>query len=140
MNRFRSALTYRGLPVPQDIINYMGKRANSDRALDGIILGVLNIIEPPYCQKLHCESHTTYAFCGCSKGLVPGKCPLNLEYLKRKREREEKVLNERVSQIPKSYLPLSKETIDKIKNMRSDEWEKQIKKIKKRKQSTNGTE
>lgn len=108
----------------------MGKRANSDRSLDGIILGVLHIIEPPYCQKSHCESHTTYGFCGCSKGLVPGRCPLNLEYLRRKREREDKLLKERIAQIPKSYLPLSSETIEKIKSMRQPEWDKQIKKIK----------
>lgn len=129
MNRFRSALLYRGLPVPQDIINYIGKRATSDRTLDGIILSVLRIIEPPYCSKHHCPFHTTYAFCGCSKGLVPGKCPLNLAYLKRKRQKEEILLNSRISQVPKSYLPLSKETIEKIKNMRDDEWNKQIKKI-----------
>lgn len=132
MNRFRSALAYRGLPVPQDIINYMGKRATSDRSLDGILLSVLHIIEPPYCQKTHCPSHTSYAFCGCSKGLVPGKCPLNLEYLKRKREREDKLVNERLAQVPESYLPLSKETIEKIKNMRKEDWDKQIKKIKKK--------
>jgi hypothetical protein len=135
MNRFRSALLYRGLPVPQDIINYMGKRATSDRSLDAIIFGVLNIIEPPYCQKSHCPSHTTYAFCGCSKGLVPGKCSLNLEYLKRKREREEKILNDRIAQVPQSFLPLDKDTIERIKNMRQEDWEKQIKKIKKQKRA-----
>lgn len=129
MNRFRKALEYRGLPVPQDIINYMGKRATSDRMLDGIICGVLDIIEPPYCQKSHCESHTPYGFCGCSKSLVPGKCPLNREYLKRKKEREDKLLNERIAQIPEQHLPLSKEVLERIKNMRQPEWDKRIKKI-----------
>lgn len=129
MSRFRKALAYRNLPVPEDIIKYMGKRATSDMLLDAIILSVLEIIEPPYCQKSYCESHTSYGFCGCDKGLVPGKCPLNLQYLKRKREKENKILNERLSQVPASYLPLSKQTIENIRNMRQAEWDKQIKKI-----------
>lgn len=129
VNRFRDALQYRNLPFPQDIINYMGKRATSDRELDGIIHRVLQIIEPPYCQKNHCPHHTAFAFCGCSKKLVPGKCKLNLEYLKRKREREEKLLNKRMEAIPGIYLPLSDETKQKIIAMSDNEWQKEVKKF-----------
>jgi len=129
MNRFRKALEYRGLKVPEEIISYMGKRATSDRSLDGIILGVLNIIEPPHCQKNHCPSHTTYGFCGCSKGLVPGKCQLNLEYLKRKKERQDNILNKRINDIPGMYLPLSEETKQKVLAMSDKEWQERIKKF-----------
>lgn len=129
MKRFRIALQYRNLPFPQQIIDYMGKRATSDRDLDAIIHGVLQIIEPPYCSKSHCPHHTTYGFCGCSQSLVPGKCKLNLEYLKRKREREDKLLNKRINDIPGKYLPLSDETKKKIMSMSELEWQKQIKKF-----------
>lgn len=129
MNRFRKAFEYRGLKVPEEIISYMGKRATSDRSLDAILLGVLNIIEPPYCQKSHCPSHTTFAFCGCSKGLVPGKCKLNLEYLKRKRDREERLLNKRIAKLPDKYLPLSDEIKQKIMAKSETEWQKTLKRL-----------
>lgn len=129
MNRFKKALEYRKLPFPQEIIIYMGKRATSDRELDRVIHGVLDIIEPPHCQKSHCPSHTTFGFCGCSQSLVPGRCPLNLEYLKRKRDREESVINKRMADIPAMYLPLSKETREKIIGMNDKQWAAQVKKI-----------
>lgn len=132
MNRFRFALQYRKLPFPSEIINYMGKRATTDRSLDSIILEVLDIIEPPYCQKSHCEFHTAYGFCGCSKNLVPGKCKLNLDYLKRKRDREDKILLVRIQQVPESYLPLSDETKKKILTMKEQDWQKQVKKFTKK--------
>lgn len=127
--RFRKALEYRQLPFPKEIIDYMGKRANSDRSLDEIILNVLEIIEPPYCQKRHCEYHTSYGFCGCSQGLVPGKCKLNLDYLKRKRDRENNILTVRAKDIPGIYLPLTEETKRKILAMNDQEWQKEIKKF-----------
>lgn len=97
--RFKKALEYRGLSFPKDIIDVMGKRANSDRDLDGIIHSIVSILEPPYCQKTHCPHHTAFAFCGCSLSLVPGKCKLNLDYLKNKKLREEKLLNSRINQL-----------------------------------------
>jgi hypothetical protein len=129
MKRFRFALQYRKLPFPKEIIDYMGKRATSDRSLDGIICNILNIIEPPYCQKSHCEHHTTYGFCGCSKNLVPGKCKLNLEYLKRKKEKEERILGSRTAQLPKRYLPLSDETKAKVLSMTQSQWDNELRKI-----------
>lgn len=129
LNRFKIALQHRGLPFPNEIIDYMGKRATSDRSLDNIILSVLQIIEPPYCQKRHCPSHTSYGFCGCSKSLIPGKCPLNLEYLRKKREREESIMTKRVAQIPGIYLPLSEHTKGRIFAMSEAQWQQEIKKF-----------
>lgn len=102
--RFKAALKYHGLPIPQEIIDKLGVRASSDRELDGIIMGVVQILEPPNCQKSHCPKHTTFGFCGCSEGLVPGKCPLNLEYLKRKRERRQSVKDAFIADIPETKL------------------------------------
>lgn len=128
--RFKKALEFRKLPFPTDIINYIGKRANSDRSLDGIICSALSIIEPPNCTKSHCPSFTSFAFCNCSLSLVPGRCKLNLDYLKKKREREEKILNARLEQIPKLYFPLSEDTIKRIASIRKEDWERQLKRIK----------
>lgn len=132
-SRLKTALEYRGLPYPVEIINYMGVRAKTDRSLDKIIGSLLEIIEPPSCKKIHCPSHTTYSFCGCSKNLVPGKCPLNLEYLKRKREKEEKVLNDRIAQLPERFLPISDENKERLKNISDSEfttWLKKAKRVK----------
>lgn len=129
VSRLKIALAHRGLPYPQQIIDYIGKRASTDRELDRIITSVLQIIEPPSCQKTHCPSHTAYGFCGCSKSLVPSKCKLNLEYLKRKRDKEENILNKRIAVIPGMYLPLSDETKKKILAMSEADWQKEVKKF-----------
>lgn len=100
VSRLRQALKFRGLPFPEEIIKTIGKRATSDRSLDNIIHSVCEILEPPHCQKSHCPHFTSYAFCGCSQNLVPGRCPLNLTYLKNKKEREERIINNVVSQLP----------------------------------------
>lgn len=81
----------------------MGKRATTDRGLDKIISSILDIIEPPSCHKSHCPHNTAYSFCNCSKNLVPGKCPLNLKYLKDKKERDEKTNTELATEISTYY-------------------------------------
>ncbi len=92
--RFLKAVEYRGVSVPKDLMDVIAKRASSDRQLDKILLSMLEVLEPPFCQKSHCPHHTTYGFAGCSKSIVPGKCPINLEYLGRKREKEKKFKSE----------------------------------------------
>ncbi len=131
--RFKTALTFRGLEFPEEIINMMAKRAKSDSQLDGIICSCLDILEPPYCQKRHCPSHTTYGFCGCSKNLVPGKCKLNLDYLKRQKEKAEKVYQKRLLLIPQNFFPLTKENELKIKSMSDSEFAKAARKLKRNK-------
>lgn len=128
--RLKKALEYNKLPYPSEIITVMGRRATTDRELDGIINSICNILEPPYCQKSHCPSHTAFGFAGCSKSLVPGKCPLNLTYLKNKKEREEKEINRRIALIPEKFLPLSEESRAKISAMSKEVFEKNISKFK----------
>lgn len=130
-HRLKKALEFRGLKYPQEIIDYMGKRATTDRSLDGIIIAVCDIVEPPNCTKSHCPHFTTFSFCNCIDNRVPGKCPLNLEYLKKKKEREEKKYQERVAQLPENFFPLSKENEEKIRTMDDNTWQKAIKKYKK---------
>lgn len=127
--RFKKALEYRGLSFPQEIINVMGKRAKSDRELDSIINSVCEILEPPSCKKSHCPHHTSFGFCGCSLALVPGKCKLNIDYLKRKKEREDKLISERILQLPKKFRNVDDKTKDKILSMSKSDWENQIKKF-----------
>lgn len=103
MNRLRAALEYRKEVMPVGLVNLLAKRATSDGELDSIILSTLQIIEPPFCQKSHCPSHTTYAFCGCSEKLVPGKCPLNLKYLKDRRQREAKIKEDIINEMLTIY-------------------------------------
>lgn len=128
-HRFKTALEFRKLPFPTEIYDYLAKRATTDRSLDRIICAVLDIIEPPNCPKSHCPHHTAFSFCGCSQNLVPGRCPLNLEYLRNKKKREEKIINQRINQIPGKYLPLDEETKKKIIAMSNDEWKKTVRKF-----------
>lgn len=129
VKRFRKALEFRKLPFPQEIIETMGKRAKSDRDLDSIIHYVCEILEPPPCQKLHCPHHTTYGFCGCSLSLVPGKCKLNLEYLKNKKAREEKLLSERLAMLPEKMRNINDDSKRRILSMSKIDWDKQVKRI-----------
>lgn len=128
VTRLKIALTHRGVNMPTDVVNLMAKKAKSDGILDDIILRVLDVIEPPYCQMRHCSNHTTKGFCGCSLSLVPGKCSLNLSYLKNKRIREEKKYQSRVEQLPNRFFPLTKENETKLRTMSDDVWDKAIRK------------
>lgn len=130
VKRLRQALKFRKTRFPEEVITLMGKRAKTDRQLDAIIHGVLDVIEPPYCQKSHCSSHTAFAFCGCSLERVPGKCPLNLTYLKNRREREEADFQKRLIIVPEKYLPLSPENEKKIREMHQSEWIRETEKWK----------
>lgn len=94
--RFERAMEYNNLPVPKELISTITKRAKSDGQIDIIIHSILDVLEPPACSKSHCPHFTTYGFANCAKGLVPGKCPLNLKYKKDKRGKEDKMTAEMV--------------------------------------------
>lgn len=102
-NRLKAALEYRGLEYPLKIIDVIGKRATSDRELDGIILSITDILEPPNCKKSHCPHFTTFAFCNCSKKLVPGKCKLNIAYLKGVQQRLDAISEPIIKEMQELY-------------------------------------
>lgn len=126
VKRFKKALSFRGLKFPNDIIDVMGRRAPSDRSLDNILIDTCRILEPPGCTKSHCPHHTTYRFCYCSLEREPSKCDLHRAYRKRVKEREEKLFQSRLAQVPKKYLPLSSENEKRIKEMDKQTWAKFI--------------
>lgn len=131
MKRFKKALEHRKLPFPVEIINELAKRAKSDGELDSIINRVVDILEPPSCQKTHCPKFTTYGFANCSDGLVPGRCKLNIEYLVNKLRRENNKWDKRKAVIPGKYFPISDEIKERILAMTDKQWEDQIKKFQK---------
>ncbi len=75
----------------------MRDRGMSDNMFHHIICKILDVLEPPNCQKSHCQYYTTSGFCNCSEGRVPGKCKEHREYLDRKAKRENKT--------PGKYFP-----------------------------------
>ena len=92
LERLNKAIAYRGLkPKKLDIDVFLGtlrKRGITDNKLNGIVGGILSVLEPPVCQMSHCKHYGgQFAFCNCSKGEIPGKCKIHREYLKRRKER-----------------------------------------------------
>jgi hypothetical protein len=117
-NRLSHALLYRGIEVKHELstmLLVLQTRAKSDRELDGIFLAILKIIEPPYCQMTHCENHTSYGMCGCAKHLVPGRCKIHSDYLKRKRVKEEKIKKE-ICDYLENHHKIPKEQIESTFN------------------------
>jgi len=81
----------RKIKTVKDLIDAIEKRATTEKQLRDLFGSIMSLLEPPSCSKSHCESYGgSFAWCGCRKGLVPGKCKENRAYLKRRREREEK--------------------------------------------------
>jgi hypothetical protein len=78
----------------KDLFDASEKRATTEIQLRNLFSAMYFIIEPPSCSKTHCEFHTAFSFCLCSKGLVPGKCKENRAYLKRRRIKEAKLKTE----------------------------------------------
>jgi hypothetical protein len=127
LRRFKSALKFRGLKYPEDIIITMGKRAKTDSSLDNILMNTALILEPPSCTKSHCPHFTTMSFCNCSIERIPGKCDLHLAYRKRVKERQEKQYQERLAQVPKKFLPLSPENEKRVRETDKYTWAKFLK-------------
>ena len=91
-DRLCEALKYRDInPESIDIDVLVGvliKRGITDAKLNGIIATMCWVLEPPGCTMTHCENYGgTYAFCNCSKGLLPGKCPVYRAFGKRNKNR-----------------------------------------------------
>lgn len=81
----------RSIKTVKDLIDALEKRATTEKQLRDLFGIIYHLLEPPGCQKSHCKSYGgSFAYCNCAKGEVPGKCKEHREYLKRKREREEK--------------------------------------------------
>lgn len=77
----------------------LSAKGMSDNKLYHIVYNILDVLEPPNCQKSHCQHHTTFGFCNCDEGWVPGKCKDHREYIDRKAKRENKT--------PGKYFPES---------------------------------
>jgi len=69
----------------------------SDKIFFTVICPILSVLEPPNCQKSHCQYHTTAGFCNCSENRIPGKCREHMKYMDRKAKRENKT--------PGKYFP-----------------------------------
>ena len=91
LRRLNAAINYRGLNAEEVSIPRLGelliKRGITDKSLDGIVWTLISILEPPGCQRTHCESFTTCGFCYCSKGLLPNKCMIHRKYMSDRRKR-----------------------------------------------------
>lgn len=98
-HRLNKAMEYNGIELPPNFIGTIAKRAKTDGQVDTIVWSLLNVLEPPRCQMSHCPSHTAYGFCGCSKSLVPGKCSIHKGYIKRQKEKHEKIKQQLITMI-----------------------------------------
>lgn len=91
--RLKKAIKYR--KMNPDALNLdefskvLSKRGITDRVLNSIIWDLLLVLEPPACMMTHCKDYGHQSsFCNCSIERVPGRCPINKAYLKRKKEKE----------------------------------------------------
>lgn len=92
--RLKKAIEYRNLNPASLNLDEVGKllikRGISDHKLNAIMWDLLSVIEPPSCGMTHCKNYgNQHSFCNCSLERVPGRCPINKAYLKRKKEKED---------------------------------------------------
>lgn len=78
----------------EDLLDAIEKRATTEKQLRKGFGWITGLLEPRSCTKSHCEHFTSYAFCNCSAGRVPARCPDYRKYIQRWRERKEKALSE----------------------------------------------
>ena len=65
------------------------KRGITDRQLSNIMQEIINLIEPPQCEKTHCEHYGGQSyFCCCKKQKIPGNCKEHRAFLKRRAEKQ----------------------------------------------------
>ena len=81
-----------GRPIESvwDLLAAIELRARSERQAGGLFTEIATLLSPPDCRKYHCPAFTAYAVSCCARGKVPGRCPDNRAYLKRRKERAEK--------------------------------------------------
>ena len=84
-----------GIRTLVSFLDAVERRASSERQLcEGVYGELLGILEPPNCEKYHCEHHTSGGFAGCALNRTPGRCKEHREYLKRRKARQDKAKQE----------------------------------------------
>lgn len=101
--RLTKAIEHRKCPVPDKFIELLKTRAKTDRKLDTVIYGMIEILEPKPCVVTHCPHHTVYGFCGCGIDLQPSKCAKSIKYHKDKNSRESGIKKTIVDEIISLY-------------------------------------
>jgi len=97
LGRIRKALEYRGLDPEKldigDLFRELAKRV-PDKELN-TFSWFFTHLEPPGCQMSHCKSYgASPSFCNCGAGEIPGRCKINKEYLRRRKEKAVKAADE----------------------------------------------
>jgi hypothetical protein len=78
-----------GIRTLSAFLDAVERRATSERQLcEGVYGDLLNILQPPGCQKTHCKHHSVFGFASCLLNRTPGRCKEHREYLERRRKRE----------------------------------------------------
>ena len=80
-----------GVRTLSAFLNAVERRATSERQLcEGVYGDLLNILEPPGCQKTHCKEHTAFGFANCGLNRTPGRCAEHRAYMARRATRRAK--------------------------------------------------
>ena len=95
--RLKKALEYRKVNPNSinldDLGTVLTRRGITDATANGIIYGLLSVLEPPGCEMTHCEHYgLSGSFCSCFLGKVPGQCSINRAFTKRNKERAVKAM------------------------------------------------
>jgi len=101
-NRVKKAMEYRGLNPKRldldDLARVFRKRGITDRQQNEIVHRVLVVLEPTPCWVSHCKHYGgVSAFCNCGEGLIPGKCKIRRDFLKRRRGKVAKATDDLLS-------------------------------------------
>ena len=73
-----------GIRTLASFLDAIERRASSERQLcEGVYGELLVILEPPNCEKYHCEHNTTGGFARCALNRTPGRCKDHREFLAR---------------------------------------------------------
>lgn len=113
LGRLEKALDYNKLdPESLSVVTLfktLERRGISDSELNKITWLLLAHLEPPSCQKGHCEHYGGQsAFCDCSLGRIPGRCKENREFIKRRAERKaiwiDKAMSEALCHLPEERV------------------------------------
>lgn len=82
------AMRRRGITTIRKLLDALERAVTAESDLcEGPLALMREILEPPHCQKTHCEHHTIFGFASCAKALAPSRCRDHREYLKRREER-----------------------------------------------------
>lgn len=71
-----------------DLFDAIEKHQTTEKVLRRFFYHLCGMLEPPSCQKTHCQYHTAFSFCNCADGRVPGKCKEHRKYIKRCKARQ----------------------------------------------------